>query len=92
MLQERKDQGSEQKEDSLESLKDKFAQEREKVIDTEVSKEDRLVKLVVSMDQICGCGGKDDVNVIRTVPWDSELKDGDKVDGFDDSDEVQDYV
>lgn len=92
MLQKHKEQGSNQEESALDKLKSKFTQEKSQVIDTEVSKEDRQVRLIVSMDQFCGCGGKDDVEVMRTVPWDSPLNDGDSVEGFDDSDEIQQYV
>lgn len=92
MLQKRKGSSSGQEESSLDSLKEKFAQEKDQVIDTAPSQEDRQVKLIVTMDQFCGCGGKEDVNVTRTVPWDSPLQDGDSVEGFDDSDEIGDYV
>jgi len=87
-LQKRKGQESDQEQSGLESLKEKFSKEKAKVIDTEISQEDRQVRLTVTMDQFCGCGGKEDVEVTRTVPWDSPLNDGDKVEGFHDSDEI----
>lgn len=86
-----KEQNSEQS-DSFESIKEKFAAQKENVVNTEVNKEDRVVRLVAKMDQFCGCGGKDDVEVNRTVPWDSPLQDGDHVEGLDESDEILGYV
>lgn len=92
MLQKRSEEQSGQESSGLDSIKDKLSKIQEKVIDTEISKEDRIVNITVTMDQICGCGGKDDVYVKRTVPYDSELQDGDKVEGFDETDEIIGYV
>jgi len=92
MLQKRSEEQSGQENSGLESVKDKLSKIQEKVIDTKISQEDRVVSIIVSMDQMCGCGGKEDVYVKRTVPFDSELQDGDKVEGFDDTDEIQGYV
>jgi predicted PolB exonuclease-like 3'-5' exonuclease len=92
MLQKQKDQESEQNNSELDNIRDKFSKQKDQIIDIEVSKEDRQVKLIVNMDQFCGCGGKDNVNVIRTVPWNSPLQDGDTVEGLDDSDEIGNYI
>lgn len=94
MLQKRKDQGSEQEGQSLDDLRNKLAQEKENIIDTNL--EDRQVELIVEIEeaQACGCGGteKNRIRVIRTVPGDSPLKDGDVVNAYDESDEVQGYA
>lgn len=87
-----KGQNSEEESSSLDKLRESLSKQKEEVINTEVSKEDRVVRLVAKMDQFCGCGGKEDVEVDRTVPWDSPLQDGDHVEGLDESDEIIGYV
>lgn len=90
--QKNKEQSSSEQSGSSESLREKFNSQKEKVIDTQINKEDRVVRLFAKMDQLCGCGGKEDVEVNRTVPWDSPLQDGDHVEGLDETDEILGYV
>lgn len=96
MLQKHKNASSEQDQSNLESLKEKFAQEKAQTIDTEIVLEDRQVRLIVTQmeEQSCGCGGVEEhkIEVLRTVPGDSPLQDGDTVSEYDESDEIQGYV
>ena len=56
------------------SLKDRFTKEREQVV---VQPETRTVKLRYYSS--CGCGGGGYTDILREVPFNSPLKDGDKI-------------
>ena len=56
------------------SLKDRFTKEREQVV---VQPETRTVKLRYYSS--CGCGGGGYMDILREVPFNSPLKDGDKI-------------
>ena len=56
------------------SLRDRFTTEREQAV---IQPETRTVKLRYYYS--CGCGGGGYTDIMREVPFDSSLKDGDKV-------------
>ena len=56
------------------SLKDRFTKEREQVV---AQPQTRTVRLRYYSS--CGCGGGGYTDIMREVPFDSYLKDGDRV-------------
>ena len=56
------------------SLRDRFTTEREQAV---IQPETRTVKLRYYSS--CGCGGGGYTDIMREVPFDSSLRDGDKV-------------
>ena len=56
------------------SLRDRFTTEREQAV---IQPETRTVKLRYYSS--CGCGGGGYTDIMREVPFDSSLKDGDNV-------------
>jgi hypothetical protein len=67
---------------SSESTTSNFKERFETIASTPAT---RNVKLWAQ--SCCGCGCSD-VQIMRTVPYDSHLQDGDRVGSFEDSDEV----
>ena len=57
------------------SLRDRFTTEREQAV---IQPETRTVKLRYYSS--CGCGGGDYTVIAREVPFNSPLKDGDRID------------
>jgi hypothetical protein len=99
-MQKLKNRKAGQEKDNLAQLREEFHKEQEKapVIKKaeEMSIEDilgaympktRKVRLVVYSG--CGCGGSD-FEILREVPEDSDLQDGDRIseDGLEEADEV----
>ena len=56
------------------SLKNRFTKEKEQVV---AQPQTRTVRLRYYSS--CGCGGGDYTDIVREVPFDSSLRDGDRV-------------
>lgn len=70
--------------EGLESLKEKFNQEKSHVIETD---HPRYRKVRLTHYQSCGCG-LEDIEIDREVPYDSPYQDGDRVTELEEADEI----
>lgn len=101
MIQKHKEK--EKEESSLDKLRNKFEQIKNKEVETTpviqeeyVDTSDREVMLKIknsfAVASACGCGGgsgdDDFIDIKRLVPYDSPLQDGDVVTEYEESDEI----
>lgn len=80
MKQDVKKKEEEQKKDSLSKVREQFNKIKDQATH-------RVVTLIT--DSCCGCGCYD-IEIKRTVPFDSPLKDGDRVTHMEDGDTMAD--
>jgi hypothetical protein len=94
MLSNLRSKKQDQQKDNLAGLRESFSREKEQPAVKEKSADEILAafrpatrKVRLFVYEGCGCGGND-VEIEREVPYDSDLKDGDRVEGYEDTDEI----